>query len=259
MRVKRWSIFILCALILTSPGCAPTQSCSEDPECTRVLFLGNSYTFVNDLPGTFARLARAGGQRVEADVSAEGGWMLSDHVQSGGTRSKIKSSNWDFVVLQEQSQVPASERMRNAQMYPMARTLVAQIRETGAEPVFFVTWAHQSGWPEEGLNSYESMQLQINAGYLGIARELNATLAPVGVAWLDAWRENPEVKLWQADGSHPSPQGTYLAACVFYAVIFEESPEGLSYKSDLSKEEAGWLQTIAAETVLKDKTKWNIR
>jgi hypothetical protein len=102
------------------------------------------------------------------------------------------------------------------------------------------------------------MQLQINTGYLGIARELNARLSPVGFAWLDAWRQNPNVKLWQEDGSHPSMQGTYLAAAVFYAVIFQESPTGLSYKNNLSKEEAEWLQKIAADTVLNDKTKWNI-
>jgi hypothetical protein len=102
------------------------------------------------------------------------------------------------------------------------------------------------------------MQLQINAGYLGIARELNARISPVGIAWAEAWRQNPQVELWQADGIHPSPQGTYLAACVFYAVIFQESPEGLSYKSDLSKEQARRLQSIAGDTVLNDKTKWNI-
>jgi len=206
----------------------------------------------------FAGLAKAGGHRVETDVEAEGGMMLSDHVQARATRNKIKSSNWSFVVLQEQSQVPASSQVRIAQMYPAARTLVAQIRETGAEPIFFITWAHQAGWPEEGLTSYESMQLQINAGYLGIARELNARMAPVGFAWSNAWRQNPQVKLWQEDGSHPSLQGTYLAACVFYAVIFQESPEGLSYKNDLAKKEAEGLQKIAADTVLNDKGNWNI-
>src|SRR5512134_2367661 len=125
--MKRWTILILCALILFTPGCSP-RSCSQDPECTRVLFIGNSYTFVNDLPGMFAGLAKAGGHRVETEVEADGGWMLSDHVQSGSTRNTIKSSNWNFVVLQEQSQVPASEQVRMALMYPAARTLVTQIR-----------------------------------------------------------------------------------------------------------------------------------
>src|SRR5574342_386010 len=115
--MKRWTILILCALILLTSGCSP-RSCSEDPECTRVLFIGNSYTFVNDLPGMFAGLASAGGHRVETEVEAEGGWMLSDHAQSKATRNKIKSSNWSFVVLQEQSQVPASQQVRITQMYP---------------------------------------------------------------------------------------------------------------------------------------------
>jgi hypothetical protein len=74
----------------------------------------------------------------------------------------------------------------------------------------------------------------------------------------EAHKQNPQLNLWQEDASHPAAQGTYLAACVFYAALFGESPEGLSYRSDLAKEEAEWLQKVAADAVLQDKSKWNI-
>ena len=133
-----------------------------------------------------------------------------------------------------------------------------KIREAGANPVLFITWAHRDGWPENGMPSYESMQTAINNGYQAIGHELNVRMAPVGFAWWTTRRQNPQLNLWQDDGSHPTELGTYLAACVFYAAIYRESPEGLSYISSLSKGDAQALQKIAADTVLKNVAYWNI-
>lgn len=239
------ALFILCS-------CSFTTNC-RDPQnaaCTRILFIGNSYTFVNDLPNTFAKLARSGGHEVEVGMSARGGWRLADHVQSPDTLNLLNSKKWDFIVLQEQSQIPSVQQARNQEMYPAARELVQKIQAIGATPIFFITWAHRDGMPENGMNTFESMQVQINGGYTGIAQELHAPVAPVGTAWLAAVKEHPELSLWQEDGSHPTEQGTYLAACVFYAAIFHESPDGLTYHSDLSGENARIIQTVASKTLL---------
>jgi hypothetical protein len=258
MTIKRF-VSLLCLFLFLS-GCSALTNCDNTHRaetCPRVLFIGNSYTYVNDLPNTFAELSRLGGHQVETGMAAPGGWFLSDHVKSADTINKINSTKWDFVVLQEQSQTPASASARSAQMYPAARTLVQTVRANGATPIFFITWAHRDGWPEAGLPNYSAMQLQINAGYLAIARELNAPVAPVGEAWT-MLSGNPQFDLWQADGSHPTTQGTYLAACVFYAAIFHQSPEGLAYTDGLSKDIAGTLQTIAAHTVLGNPAQWNL-
>jgi hypothetical protein len=95
------------------------------------------------------------------------------------------------------------------------------------------------------------VQSQVNEGYRAIAEELDAPVAPVGSAWRSAATWHPELNLWQGDDSHPDKDGTYLAACVFYAVIFDESPEGLTYYAEVSEDTASTLQTIAANTVLK--------
>ena len=251
----------LCCLGLSAIACSPATSCgaAQGPDtCQRILFIGNSYTYVNDLPGMFAKLADAGGHPAEVESAAQGGWSLSDHVNSPETLDKIKASKWNFVVLQEQSQIPAFELSRTQGMYPAARLLVREIEQTGARPVFFMAWAHRDGWPENGLKNYEDMQFQIDSGYLGIARELNSPVAPVGFAWLTARRQNPGLNLWQDDGIHPSEEGTYLAACVFYAVIYRASPEGLTYLAGLPKEIAQPLQRIAADTVLNNPKQWNL-
>jgi len=254
-RLQRW--LLVCVLLLALSSCS-LGSCGDDPACTRVLFIGNSYTYVNDLPGTLTQLAGSGGKRIETGMAAQGGWSLNDHLNSSETLNQIQSSKWNFVVLQEQSMIPASDQARNAQMVPAARSLSAKIKAVGAQTILFVTWAHNTGWPENGMPTYEDMQRAINSGYLTLGQQLRAPLAPVGYAWFSLRRQNPQLSLWQEDGSHPNEQGTYLAACVFYAVLFHTSPEGLSYRGNLSSENAALLQKTAAETVLNNLKKWNL-
>ena len=248
-------LLIFCMLSITAYGCSPAISCnsfSGSGPCTRVLFIGNSYVYVNDLPTMFAELAGAGGHRVETGMAAQGGWTLANQADSSDTLEKIKSSKWNYVVLQEQSEIPSIQQSRIQQMYPAARVLVRDIRDIGATPIFFETWAHREGWPENGMQNSESMQFQIDQGYLGIAQELNVAVAPVGFAWLMERRQNPQLVLWQDDGSHPTEEGTYLAACVFYSVIFGQSPEGLTFTAGLPNETVQILQKSAADTTLNN-------
>jgi hypothetical protein len=102
------------------------------------------------------------------------------------------------------------------------------------------------------------MQAQVQAGYMEIADELDAIVAPAGIAWQNSLAQEPGPDLWQGDGIHPSVAGTYLSACVFYAVIFQQSPEGLPYRAGLTIETARLLQQVAAEVVLEDPGRWNL-
>lgn len=254
-------ILVVICLLLGTYGCSPANKCDQGQvpgSCIRILFIGNSYTFTNDLPAMFSKLSNSGGHKVETGLSAQGGWTLTDHLNSPATLERISSSKWDYVILQEQSEIPAMEQSRTVSMYPAARVLVQQIKKAGATPIFFLTWAHRDGWPENGFNDYQSMQFQIDIGYMGIARELSVPIAPVGYSWLLSRIQDPKLDLWQQDGSHPTETGTYLAACVFYSVIFRETSKGLSYKGNLDKETAQLLQQIAASTVLDNPAQWNI-
>jgi len=235
-------------------GCLPEDQCNWPPNqgpVTHVLFIGNSYTYVNDLPGTFSKLACSGGHKVAADMAAEGGWTLAQHAASADTLGKLQGQKWDFVILQEQSEAPAVAASREQVMYPAARLLVAKIRQAGAKPIFFLTWGHQAGLPEDGMQDYSEMQNQLNIGYYGIANELGVPVAPVGWAWSVANAQPNPPELWQSDGSHPSEQGTYLAASVFYAQIFQQSPVGLGYTAGIEQGAAQNLQTLAANAMSK--------
>jgi len=224
----------------------------------RVLFIGNSFTFFNDLPEMFAELARSGGHEVEVDISAEGGWTCSDHAASAITLDKIEQQDWDYVVLQEQSDIPAIAEQRNEHMYPAVRLLNRKIGNSSANTVLFMTWGRRNGLAHVEHKEYADRQAQLQSGYMEIANELDAMVAPVGIAWQGGIAQDPQLDLWQMDGLHPTREGTYLSACVFYGVIFRSSPEGLTYGAGLSEEMVRFLQTTAAETVLKNPERWNI-
>ena len=258
--MRRLVALLASCLVLVVPiGCAPAAGCANAQEaCTRVLFIGNSYTYVNDLPTLVAGLARAGGHPIETGMAAEGGWTLADHVTSSATQAKLSSARWDVAVLQEQSEIPAIGAFRTAQMYPAARELARAVRLAGARPMFFLTWAHRDGWPENGLPDYARMQEAIDQGYLAIAGELGVAVAPVGVAWSAVVAGSARPDLWQEDGSHPSVAGTYLAGCVFYAAIFGQSPVGLAYDAGLPRDQVASLQQAAADTVLADQAHWGL-
>lgn len=254
-------VALLVAFILLVAAYFINATCLDFPgmgSCRHILFIGNSYTFVNDLPHVFADLSRSGGHRVKTGMAAQGGWTLEDHLASSATLDQLKSIKWDYVILQEQSEIPAIDQFRRASMYPAARRLVSQIKGLGAIPMFFMTWAYRDGLPANGLLDYQSRQFEIDRGYLGIAQELNVPVAPVGYAWLIAHGQDSQLDLWQADGSHPTDEGTYLAACVFYAAIFQQSPLGLKYLDRLPPNLAVELQTVAANIVLTDPTQWNL-
>ena len=231
-------------------GChtASPPNCARVPPqagCTRVLFIGNSYTFANDLPGTFTRLARAMGHAAYDDMIAAGGATLADHARSAEVLQKIRTGRWTYVVLQEQSLLPAFPESRDQQMYPAVRALVDEVRRAGAQPVLFSTWGRRTGWPERGVTDYASMQARVTEGYQTIARELDLAVAPVGDAWAAVTMADPDIPLFQSDGSHPTVQGTFLAANVLAATLLHDVPRGLGAPGSLSDEQARRLQQAA--------------
>lgn len=230
----------------------------------RVLFLGNSYTFYNDLPNMFRQLSASGGYNVLADsVTKSGGSLIYFSDKESNlelTKSKVAAifneklkSKWDYVVLQEQSSIPAIPEERDNEMYPMVRELNEKITNNGAQTMLFMTWGYKDGYKEIGYETFEDMQEALRIGYMGIAEELSLPVSPVGLAFLRAKQEDKNINLWADENSHPTVEGSYLAACVFYAKIFNKNPIGLSYTAELTKKDAKFLQKVAAETVLKDK------
>jgi hypothetical protein len=261
IRANLWLAAFIAGLFLVG-ACAPLIHC-DDPgapaPCQRILFIGNSYTYVNDLPAMFARLAWSGGHAVQTGMQAQGGWTLAQHQVDAATLQAIAGTPWDFVILQEQSEIPAMPAARTGSMYPAATALVEIIRARGSQPLLLMTWAHRDGLSSAGLADYASMQSQIEDGYLELANALDVGVVPAGVAWGRLREEHPDLDVWQSDGSHPSETGTYLAACVLYVSLYRESPLGLMRPLSITEENARIIQTLAEQTVLSRPTQWHLQ
>jgi len=233
--------------VLLSTVLLATGICSgAAKEPLSVLFIGNSYTAGNNLPALVAALADAAGERkIKTDRSVHGGFTFQKHFEKGEAVEKIRRRKWDVVVLQEQSQMPCVDPEL---MHRFARKLHAEIDKQGAKTVFFLTWARRH---------IPLMQEGLNSAYFAIAEQLDAEVAPVGMAWKNALAADAQLVLHRDDRSHPNPAGSYLAACVFYATLLQKSPVGLPAELGgggktlvkLDAKLAGQLQQIAWRTV----------
>ena len=235
------AVFCLLGLFVTAAKPQDRQSTHE----IHVLFIGNSFTYVNDLPKMVAELAKAGKQRpLRYDQEAPGGCTLEKHWKDGKALVKIQSRQWDFVVLQDQSQAALLQR---ESMFDYGKKLNAEITKNGSKTILYMTWALQNQ-PDD--------QSTITKAYQELGKELKAKVAPVGNAWEMALKADQYLVLHDPDKKHPAATGTYLAACVFYATIYGKSPEGLPGKiARLADDKARHLQAIAWKAVQATETR----
>jgi hypothetical protein len=218
----------------------------------RVLFVGNSFTYENDLPELVHRLAPGSSPIYSVSYTA-GGWTLQKFAHDRGLERVLREAHWDVVVLQEQSEIPSfAPRDRAREFDPYVRELTREIRAAGAQPLLFMTWGYRHG---DKLNipddTFAGMQTRLEQGYVDAAREVHAAVAPVGLAWSEAISERPGLDLWANDDRHPNRAGSYLAACVFYALLEQRSPVGNVFTDGLGAASARYLQSVAWQIAQK--------
>jgi hypothetical protein len=208
----------------------------------RILFIGNSYTAAQGgLEIHVRNLALSANPSAEVITQSvtRGGYTLQSHWSDQQTIATIHSTNWNFIILQEQSTRPVDNP---GLMRQYARLLDSAIHMARSRTGLFMTWAR--------ANDPEMIE-DLAKAYDRVGEELEALVVPVGRAWEDSLAQWPELRLHVADNSHPNAHGTYLAACVFYASIWRQSPEGLAYVSsrEITEEEKLFLQRVAWDTV----------
>lgn len=211
-----------------------------------ILLVGNSFTA--GLKSRLRMLARSAGHDVAIGVCAADGFTLGLHAGSRSSLAKIHSRPWQTVVMQEQSDGIFLER------YPGARDLAAEI--TGRK-IFFMTWRDRAAPLEEydDLHGVEGGE----TGYVPIAFELDAAIAPVGWAFREMQLTSPLVDLWSRDGHHANERGRYLAAMVLFATIYGESPVGLWFSPGLEPDQALHDQLLVESLVFDHLAEWNIQ
>lgn len=212
----------------------------SDKNEKRILFIGNSYTrpLRSMMPTVLAGSPYSGST---LKFVTPGGCTLQRHLDNLETVQLIQSGKWDYVVLQEQSQSPAMNSTKAA-FLRAAEELCEMIEDAGAVPVFYMTWGRRDGdRHNKSINpDYETMQEKLTDSYEKAARKNDALLAPVGEVWAEIRDQHEELgmALYRKDGSHPSSEGAYLIACVFYRLFFDDRLESVGLCGDVSEKDA---------------------
>lgn len=229
----------------------------------KVLFLGNSYTSVNNLPQMIQDIALSAGDTLVFDSYAPGGYQLADHSQDAVSQSKIMSGGWDYVVIQGQSQEPIT---LPGQFNGGAGALYNLVKQYNpcAVTMPYMTWGRKNGdapncaaFPV--MCTYQGMDTTLRNCYKSLTNGINGEVAPVSVVWNDLRQNHPGIELYQADESHPSVAGTYAAACCFYTALFKKDPALITFNAGLSASDASIIKNAVKTKVFDNLHLWDFK
>lgn len=263
MKINCYKIF---SSIVLLAALAEASSSAAQGLKRKVLFIGNSYTASNALPSLVRDVAISAGDTLISDFVAPGGFTFELHSSDVATRAKIDVGDWNYVVLQEQSQRPAfSDAEVATDVYPYARTLDSLVHDRNkcARSVFFQTWGYKNGdimncpiFPP--ICTYKGMDSLLELRYQQMALDNNALLSPVGLVFREIRATYPSLNLYELDESHPSIHGSYAAAVTFYTILFGKTPSSITFNAGLPPAEANQIRQIVLLNVYSKLLKYGV-
>lgn len=256
-------IVLSAALLLSTAACTANPVNEEEnildkSKTYQVLFVGNSYTYYNDLWDLFADVAASGGYTVEVDHVTQGGYYLDQYTNPADPfgkelQDKLAANTYDYVFLQEQSTNPIVNYER---FEAGAAALHGMITEHGAEVVLYQTWARETGSPALSANRWtnKGMTEDLENAYRTLGETLQVAVSPVGTAFYDVHTNHKDIDLYDADTTHPSPTGSYLAALCHYATVTGDDPRHVTFHAEEDDEIAAILKQAAYDAVFGKET-----
>lgn len=221
----------------------------------KALFIGNSYTASNNLPEMVNQLAISTGDTLIYSSHTPGGYTFEQHCVENSTINLIQQGDWDYVILQEQSQKPSFPDQQVARsVFPYAAQLDSLIQAYNpcAQTVFYMTWGRKNGDQQNcgyfpPLCTYRGMDSLLQLRYTQMAEDNKAVISPVAKLWRAIINQHPSIDLYTGDESHPSEEGTLAAAYTFYTVLFHKDPTTTTYTAN-----------VAAANTIKEAAKANV-
>ena len=225
-----------------------------------VLYIGNSYIFSNDLPSIISEVAKAHTKNINYEEHCLGGARFKtywENINNSGLLAKIEKGDWDYVVLQGQSQeVAFPDGQFYSDVHPYAEQLDSLIKEKNpnADVVYFMTWGYRYG---DHINcqyfppfcTFGSMTARLYDNYTILAQDFSSSLCPIGASWRYSFVQDSTKILHSSDNSHPSLLGSYLTALGFYTTFFKDSISTTSPIPALSQEDKAYLRDISNRVV----------
>ncbi len=199
---------LLAALLITSLACGKGSPTSVALSAgRRVLFVGNSLTYQNDMPAMVERLVLVGGDTIQSVVVAFPNFALIDHTAEGSAPALLRRGGWEYVILQ---QGPSTVGVNRDTLVLATQLLAPSIRTAGAKPALLMVW------PESSRTSAFPL---VHDSYKAAADAVGGVFIPAGDAWQAAWTADPSLALYGADGYHPTVTASYLVALTVYEKI----------------------------------------
>jgi hypothetical protein len=257
-----------------------TKSIAQPPTKVRALFLGNSYVTVNNLPLLIKNVASSVGDTLIYNNNSPGGYTFNDHSGNQVSLDMMADPQWDYVIIQQQSVMgaavcnepsiiaPNSFEPNNIQSVQDLKLLIDQ---EGAIPMLYMTWGRKNGepslcaqFPKAGYYcTYQGMDSLLQQNYMqmggpNMSFDEQLPVAAVAAVWRYVRTNHPEIELYDADESHPSLAGSYLAACTFYNMLFRKSPLAITYNPGLSSTVASKIRLAVNQIIHSNLQNWNV-
>ena len=262
VQFSQWMVRGICILLIpffhSSAVIAASEPAKAEP--LKVLFIGNSYTHMNDMPSIFEKIARAAGKNVKVEKNTRSGASLRVHSGREDMYEAIKREKWDYVILQGYSrEFSFSPEYMDTATVPFVQQITDSIyaNHPCTNVLLYMTWGYENGYKErEEVDTYEEMADSIERGYRYVGDLFHVPVVPVGMVWKQV-KSTSSIDLYAKDRAHPSINGSYLIASTFFSAIFDESTERI-FTSTVKAENAEIIKREADAFVRKNREKYKL-
>lgn len=173
----------------------------------KILFVGNSHTYFNEMPHTVGELFRLNGLEVPEIVeNTYPGMDLGTHLGQPQVQFNIKYGKYDFVVLQDVAHPFIGKKKLLSDVEGMMKT----VKQAGSQGCLYMTWASKAE-PE--------VQEEMTDSYTEASVRTGALLARVGEVWKEIRAQHPEINLFWQDGQHAGIYGSLISAMMIFRAI----------------------------------------
>tara|TARA_R110002072_G_scaffold20688_4_gene74857 strand:- start:10318 stop:11430 length:1113 start_codon:yes stop_codon:yes gene_type:complete len=232
---------------------------TTDP--VKILFIGNSYTHMNDMPATVEKIAKSKGRNTQVKMSAVSSSTFQLHSERKELFNDIELEKWDYVILQGFSRELGQDIATiDSLSLPYIRKIIEAVYANNSctQVMLYMTWGYENGYVhDERLDTYPKMSAKVEEGYAYISNKFSIPIVPVGQIYRQFRLDIPEIQLYESDSQHPTKTASYIIAATFFASIFNESPLN-AYKGNIGLDEGVKIQNLIADFIDVNRNKYKL-